>query len=200
MIKIGLTGPTGAGKSTVAAVFAAAGIPTVDADKAARAVTAPDSPVLQPLCKAFGADIVDPNGTLDRKLLAQRAFSSKEATARLNAITHPEIIRRMQAQLDAFEAAGEKAALIDAPLLFEAGLDSLCDLTVAVLADEEVRLARIMARDGVDREAALRRMAVQPKAAFYLSRANDILYNDGDPAQLEQQIAQLLEKIGRWCG
>jgi dephospho-CoA kinase len=106
----------------------------------------------------------------------------------------------MQAQLDAFEAAGEKAALIDAPLLFEAGLDSLCDLTVAVLADEEVRLARIMARDGVDREAALRRMAVQPKAAFYRSRANDILYNDGDPAQLEQQIAQLLEKIGRWCG
>lgn len=200
MIKIGLTGPTGAGKSTVAAAFAAAGIPTVDADKAAREVTAPDSPVLQPLCKAFGADIVDASGALNRKLLAQRAFASKEATARLNAITHPEIIRRMQAQLDAFETAGEKVALIDAPLLFEAGLDSLCDLTVAVLADEEVRLARIMARDGVDREAALRRMAVQPKAAFYRSRANDILCNDGDAAELDQQIARLLEKIGRWCG
>lgn len=199
MIRIGLTGPTGAGKSTVAAYFSRAGYPVVDADAAARAVTAENSPTLAVLADAFGADILMADGTLDRKLLAQRAFASPEQTARLNGITHPAIIERMEAQLAQLAAAGEKAAIIDAPLLFEAGMDETCDLTVAVLASEAVRKARIMARDGIDEAAALRRMKAQPNERFYLERAGNIIYNDADDTQLQNQLSVLLREIGRWC-
>lgn len=199
MIKIGLTGPTGAGKSTVAAHFAAAGIPIVDADKAARQVTAPGSPTLAVLADAFGEDVLSADGILDRAVLAARAFSTPENTEKLNAITHPAILEVMKKELDALEAAGEKAAVIDAPLLFEANLDSVCDLTVAVLASKEVRLVRILSRDEITEQAALRRMAAQPDEQFYLERAGNILYNDDDEENLEKQTAVLLKEIGRWC-
>lgn len=199
MIKIGLTGPTGAGKSTVAAHFAAAGLPIVDADALARQVTAHGSPTLTVLAETFGADILLADGTLDRKALAARAFAGPQQTEKLNAVTHPAILQLMQAQLDALEAAGEKAAVIDAPLLFEAGLDRICDLTVAVLASKERRRARIMARDGMDGTAADSRMAAQPDERFYLERAGNILYNDDDEQNLRKQTAVLLREIGRWC-
>ena len=171
----------------------------VDADLAARAVTADNSPTLAVLAEAFGADILTANGALDRKLLAQRAFVSPEQAARLNAITHPAIIAHMEAQLAQLEAAGEKAVIIDAPLLFEAGMDETCDLTVAVLACEAVRKARIMARDGIDEAAALHRMEVQPNERFYLERAGNIVYNDEDDEQLKNQLSVLLREIARWC-
>ncbi len=199
MIKIGLTGPTGAGKSTVAAHFAAAGLPIVDADALARQVTAHGSPTLTVLAETFGADILLADGTLDRKALAARAFAGPQQTEKLNAVTHPAILQLMQAQLDALEAVGEKAAVIDAPLLFEAGLDRICDLTVAVLASKETRRARIMARDGMDSTAADSRMAAQPDERFYLERAGNILYNDDDEQNLRKQTAVLLREIGRWC-
>lgn len=199
MIKIGLTGPTGAGKTTVAAHFLAAGLPVVDADKAARSVTAAGSPTLSALADAFGADILSADGTLDRKVLAARAFADPALTEKLNAITHPAILQLMQAEIDALEAAGKKAVLIDAPLLFEAGLDRICDLTVAVLASKEVRLARIMQRDGITKDAALSRMAAQPDERFYLERAGNILYNDDREENLKKQTAVLLTEIGRWC-
>ncbi len=198
MIKIGLTGPTGAGKSTVAAVFAAAGVPVIDADKLAREVTLPGEPTLAALSRAFGADILFEDGTLDRKKLAARAFSSPENTARLNAVTHPAILQKMNERLLLLQKAGTRAVVLDAPLLFEAGLHHLCDHTVAVLAPEALRLARIRERDSLDDAAARLRLQAQPAEEFYRSRAETVLQNDGDPAALERQAKDLLARIAGW--
>lgn len=194
MIKLGLTGPTGAGKTTVARLLEQNGIPLVDADAIARTVAEKGSPVLSALADTFGKDILFPDGSLDRRALAAVAFSSKENTEKLNAVTHPAILARIRRALA--DAAGD-AVILDAPLLFETGLDALCDHTVAVVADEAVRLARITARDGISEEAAKKRMAVQPDTAFYAARADILLYNNGDrsPAML---AADLLAQIGRW--
>lgn len=194
MIKLGLTGPTGAGKTTVARLLEQNGIPLVDADAIARTVTEKGSPVLSALADAFGNDILFPDGSLDRRALAAVAFSSKENTEKLNAVTHPAILARIRRALA--DAAGD-AVILDAPLLFETGLDALCDHTAAIVADEAVRLARITARDGISEEAAKKRMAVQPDTAFYAARADILLYNNGDrsPAML---AADLLAQIGRW--
>lgn len=194
MIKLGLTGPTGAGKSTVARLLEQNGIPLVDADAIARTVTEKGSPVLSALADTFGKDILFPDGSLDRRALAAVAFSSKENTEKLNAVTHPAILARIRRALA--DATGD-AVVLDAPLLFETGLDALCDHTVAIVADEAVRLARITARDGISEEAAKKRMAVQPDTAFYAAHADILLYNNGDrsPAML---ASDLLAQIGRW--
>ncbi len=194
MIKLGLTGPTGAGKSTVARLLEQNGIPLVDADAIARTVTEKGSPVLSALADTFGKDILFPDGSLDRRALAAVAFSSKENTEKLNAVTHPAILARIRRALA--DATGD-AVVLDAPLLFETGLDALCDHTAAIVADEAVRLARITARDGISEEEAKKRMAVQPDTAFYAARADILLYNNGDrsPAML---AADLLAQIGRW--
>lgn len=194
MIKLGLTGPTGAGKSTVARLLEQNGIPLVDADAIARTVTEKGSPVLSALADTFGKDILFPDGSLDRRALAAVAFSSKENTEKLNAVSHPAILARIRRALA--DATGD-AVVLDAPLLFETGLDALCDHTVAIVADEAVRLARITARDGISEEAAKKRMAVQPDTAFYAARADILLYNNGDrsPAML---ASDLLAQIGRW--
>ena len=194
MIKLGLTGPTGAGKSTVARLLEQNGIPLVDADAIARTVTEKGSPVLSALADTFGKDILFPDGSLDRRALAAVAFSSKENTEKLNAVTHPAILARIRRALA--DATGD-AVVLDAPLLFETGLDALCDHTVAIVADEAVRLARITARDSISEEAAKKRMAVQPDTAFYAAHADILLYNNGDrsPAML---ASDLLAQIGRW--
>lgn len=194
LIKLGLTGPTGAGKSTVARLLEQNGIPLVDADAIARTVTEKGSPVLSALADTFGKDILFPDGSLDRRALAAVAFSSKENTEKLNAVTHPAILARIRRALA--DATGDTVVL-DAPLLFETGLDALCDHTVAIVADEAVRLARITARDGISEEAAKKRMAVQPDTAFYAAHADILLYNNGDrsPAML---ASDLLAQIGRW--
>ena len=195
MIKLGLTGPTGAGKSTVAALLAAKGIPLVDADAVARTVTEKGSPVLASLAATFGDSILRDDGSLDRKALAALAFSSKENTAKLNAVTHPAILARIRKALAQTKG---KAVILDAPLLFETGLQSLCDYTAAIVADESVRLLRITARDGISEKEARKRMAAQPDTAFYAARADILLYNNGTetPATLAER---LLEQIGRWC-
>ncbi len=194
LIKLGLTGPTGAGKSTVARLLEQNGIPLVDADAIARTVTEKGSPVLSALADTFGKDILFPDGSLDRRALAAVAFSSKENTEKLNAVSHPAILARIRRALA--DATGD-AVVLDAPLLFETGLDALCDHTVAIVADEAVRLARITARDGISEEAAKKRMAVQPDTAFYAAHADILLYNNGDrsPAML---ASDLLAQIGRW--
>ena len=120
---LGLTGPTGAGKSAVAGMLAAAGLPVLDADKSAREVVEPGSPCLAALARAFSPDILRPDGTLDRKRLAALAFQDDASAKKLSAVTHPAIIARSLARLQEWEAAGCRAAVVDAPLLYESGGD-----------------------------------------------------------------------------
>ena len=194
---LGLTGPTGAGKSTVAGLLAGLGFAVIDADQVAREVMEPGSPLLLELRDRFGGDILREDGSLNRKLLAARAFSSKEGSAALNAITHPAICRRAKSRMEALEAAGNSFLLFDAPLLFESGADQICDVTACVVANDESRLARIMERDGISRDEGLLRMSAQPPTSFYTGRCDYVLKNNGDAELLRTQVETLMESLRR---
>lgn len=168
---VGLTGPTGAGKGYVSEHLKTLGCYVCDTDKVARELTAKNSPFLRILAENFGEDILDENRELKRKLLADRAFSSKEKQTLLNSLMHPEIIRiATERCFDALEE-GASAAIIDAPLLFEANGDKHCDTVISVLSPAEIRLERIMARDKITRQQALTRMQAQHSDDFYTSRS-----------------------------
>jgi dephospho-CoA kinase len=191
---IGLTGPTGAGKSTVAAAWEKAGCVVVDADKIAREA------VSQPACVAelkaeFGNDIVDETGALDRRLLAKRAFISPSKTERLNAITHPKIMEEVTKQISLFRRSKVKAIILDAPLLFESGADQLCDTTVAVTAPLEVRRNRIMARDSISAGQAMERIGAQREDSYYNTRASYIFDGSVDLGSVPARAQELLERI-----
>lgn len=185
MTVIGLTGPTGAGKGEVGRILAQKGALIVDTDRLAREVVKPGEACLLELVSAFGGDILNEDGTLNRAALAKKAFASREAGAMLNRITHPHIIAR---SLDILKNSTAAFGVIDAPLLFESGMDSLCDTTLAVLAPFDVRLLRIMVRDGIDEARARERMNAQPEDRFYHERAAHILINDGDTAMLKSAV------------
>lgn len=185
---VGLTGGTGAGKSTVAALFAQNGWRVVDFDQISRAVCKAGSPCLAELSGAFGEQILLPDGNLNRKKLGQMVFGDAGRLRILNEITHKYIIEAAQAQM-----AGGGNILLDAPLLFEAGLDGWCDKVVCVTADDAVRAARIMARDGLPREGALARIKSQAAQEELVKKSDFIMENNGGP--LEERVAALMREL-----
>jgi dephospho-CoA kinase len=193
---IGLTGPTGAGKSTVAAAFRKLGCIVVDADLAARTIA--DRPdCLDRLKSAFGTDIVRRNNSLDRQKLAGRAFSSPENTRKLNRITHPAIIAECKRHISAALASECKAVILDAPLLFESGTQDLCDATVAVITPDASRRKRIMTRDGIPEEAARKRMAAQHGNDYYRRKADYTFDGSTDWSVFDEAVGALLDSIVR---
>ena len=195
MIIIGLTGPTGAGKSTVAEALREKGCFVIDADEYARRVMAPGSPVLGQLAACFGGDILSPaDGSLIRPLLAKRAFSSPENTKKLNDITHPAITREI---FDTVRAAAEKGfdiCVIDAAALRESGIMERCDAVVAVTAPLAVRLHRILSRDDISLEAAMQRINAQKNEEYYSDKADMIIVNDSTES-LEAGLLTLKSEI-----
>ena len=191
---IGLTGQTGAGKSTVASRLRAGGLAVIDADVAARQVMQPGSNVLADLADAFGADILLPGGTLNRPLLAHRAFSSPAQTAKLNALTHPAILEVMRREIGRAVQGGAKAVVLDAPQLFESGADQICDFIIAVIAPEELRLRRIMERDAISENSAQLRANAQKSEAYYREHA-DILVRNFPPFDLAQELAPIWGRL-----
>lgn len=190
---VGLTGQTGAGKSTVSARLAARGCAVIDCDAVTRDPALYSGECLAELQKAFGRDIMRPDGTLDRRLLARRAFADDESTQTLNRITHPVIFSRLRAEIAARKAAGARVIVLDAPTLFEAGAERLCRRVVSVLADRAVRKARILQRDGITGEEAERRMRAQQADGFYASRSDYVLDNavSVTDADLDDMLAAL---------
>ncbi len=187
---IGLTGPTGAGKTVVAQLM---DLPVVNADEVARQVHK-NPRVLSCLCQTFGEDIVS-GGVLNRSVLATRAFASKENTLALNAIMHPAITQEIRNRLHTLEQQGHTYCLLDAPLLFEADCADLCHVTVGVLAPQSIRKNRIIGRDSIPEEMAIRRMNAQPGDQYYKDRCDYILINNGDICELQQHVQALLQTL-----
>lgn len=194
MFILGLTGPSGAGKSLAAQRFVSHGFAHLDADKTSRAVVKPGSPCLKALAEAFGGDIIQKDGSLDRKKLAQLAFTGGRVD-QLNAITHPFIIREIERELDEIERAGYRFAVLDAPTLFESGADRLCDNVMAVTASRELRIKRIMARDGISFEQANARVDAQPDQSYYKDKSDYIACSDGGKTELFAAVDWVADKI-----
>lgn len=196
---IGLTGPTGAGKSSAAAVWQEMGAYIVDTDRLARQVVLPGSPCLQKLVDAFGNTILFADGTLNRSALAKIAFSDAKATAKLNAITHPAILALTKAEIETAAQKGYTTAVVDAPLLFEAGFDAICHHIVAVIAPYEQRKARIMSRDKLTADAAELRISAQKQDEFYCRDDVTVIQNNDDEETLHQIAKAILTDLEARC-
>lgn len=188
---IGLTGQSGAGKSTAAELFEENGMTVINADALVAEIYESSPACLKSVAASFGADIINPDGTLNRKLLARRAFESKENTALLGAIVHPFVIAETLKILKTLSGT----VVFDAPQLFESNMDAVCDVIVSVTADEGVRAGRIIERDGLTREQARERISAQHSEEFFRSHSDYILENNGNIARFKAQTSALIEKI-----
>ena len=191
---IGLTGPSGAGKSVCHTFFKEHGIAYIDTDQVYHDLLVPSSPCTAELAHRFGDQIIGKNRTVDRKKLASIVFSDSTGASlqKLNEISHKYVKEKTLSLLDELRLKGFKAAVVDAPLLFEASFDTFCDFTVAVLADRDVRLQRIMERDSLSREKALERIRAQKDDQYYLSRAHYVVYNNREQSLLFSSLANIL--------
>ncbi len=194
---IGITGPTGAGKGALCSMLIASGIPCINADEVYHQLLTPPSPCLDALVEHFGADILTDSGCLDRRALASKVFApnAEEERENLNRITHAFVREKMLAMIDELELSGCSSVCLDVPLLFESGFDGMCDLTVAVLAEREKRIERIVSRDRLDRDGAIARAASQPGDEFYTYRADLTVYNNSDLSDLKEGFEQIVDRL-----
>ena len=185
---IGLCGGSGAGKGTVCEIFLKYGIPSVDTDAVSRKIMQKGFECYDEVVAAFGTDILDENGDIIRKKLASYIYSDSDAKKTLERITHRHIIAYTMERFDEFFKSGCEYVIADAPMLFESGMDKMCFKTVGVIADENIRIERIMKRDGITREFAQNRIKVQLSAKELEKRCNVIIRNDSDLEQLEKNV------------
>lgn len=194
-VTVGFTGQTGAGKSTACEYLKNFGFAVIPADKIAKEIMEPGSPLLFEIGKAFGEDVIREDGSLNRSLLAERAFSSRENTDKLNGITHPVISDIMLYKAQENFINGYEAVILDASQLFESGLDKKCNLVFSVLAPYEDRLKRIKERDQLTDIQAEARMAAQYPEQFFIDNSDYVIDNDGTPEELSEQMHQVFQVI-----
>jgi dephospho-CoA kinase len=189
--RVGLTGGIASGKSTVAKLFEALGIPVIDTDALAREVVAPGQPVLKEIVERFGADVVAADGSLDRAALRARVFADPAERAALERLTHPAI-RALVEQRAA--TAGGKYQVHVIPLLVETDGRSRVDRVLLVDCSEELQIRRLQARDGATLDQARGILAAQATRAARLAAADDIIVNGGELSELRDQVAKLHAK------
>lgn len=192
---IGLTGQSGAGKTTVSRVFSQNGFAVIDADIISREVTEKGQPCLTELSEAFGSDIINLDGTLNRKRLGSIVFSDREKLRQLNGIIYPYIIYRIISRIEELSEEGKELILLDAPTLFEANADDLCDLIISVTADESIRMSRIIARDNITPEAAKKRFESQYSEHFFVNHSDFVIINNKTPDVLAAKAEEVAGKI-----
>lgn len=191
---IGLTGSIACGKSNVSATLAELGAAIIDGDLLSREVTAPGGIALPAIREAFGDDVFLPDGTLNRRALGSAVFGDEEARQRLNAIIHPMVIRLTRERIEQARKAGAPLCVLDMPLLFEAGMEHLCDRIWCVWLPRELQLQRLIARDGFTREEAEARLRSQLSADEKAARAHVVIDTSGSIEYTKSMIPALYAK------
>ncbi|MDE5557036.1 MAG: dephospho-CoA kinase [Ruminococcus sp.] len=197
-VVVGLTGQTGAGKSTVSAVFCKNGFGVINADIVARQVVEKGKPCLSEIKDFFGSEIIDGTGNLDRKKLAGIVFTDKAKLETLNSITYPYITQEILNQINTLAIQGKKYILLDAPTLFESRSDDFCEIIISVLADAEIRKERIIVRDNLTPEQAQNRMDSQLDEKFFITYSDYIIHNNGSLEAVSEMAQEIADKI-RCC-
>lgn len=191
---IGLTGQSGAGKSTVSEVFRKCGAVSIDADSLAHIALTTDK-CKDNLRAFFGDEIFDEKGEVVRKKLARAAFSSEENTLKLNKATHPVIAELAVSEFEKCRKSGERLVVFDAPTLFESGLDTLCSAVISVIADKGLRAERIMQRDNLSFDDAMLRLNAQHSDSFYTDKSAFVIENNGSEEELVRKAQALCKEI-----
>jgi dephospho-CoA kinase len=193
MLRIGLTGGIGSGKSTIAAMLREMGVPVIEADDLAHEVTQRGEAAYDEIVNSFGKEILQENGEIDRPRLAEAVFGSKEKLDRLNRIVHPRVLERAEKWLGERRREGAAIAVVEAPLLMEAGFHRRFDRLVVVWCRREQQEERLGSR-GMEQEDAERRMAAQMPVEAKKRLANDLIDNSGTLEETRRQVEQLVRK------
>ena len=188
MLKVGLTGGIGCGKSTVTSVFASLNIPVLDADEIAHSLVEKGQPALAQIQQEFGRDILNPDGSLDRKLLKEQIFSDPAQKQKLESILHPLVYQFIQTQLEQLNAP---YCIISIPLLFETGMTHLVDRILVIDCPVEMQVERVKARDKLSIERILSIIGHQVPRAFRKAKADDLIDNSGTDYRLAEQVKKL---------
>ena len=192
---IGLTGGIACGKSAVSHVLRGLGAGIIDADRIGHEVLYAGQEAYSQVVQAFGQEILNEQGEIDRKRLGAMVFAEKKKLSQLNSITHPHIINNIVKQIE----AGDGIIVLDAALLFETDLDALCDEIWLVMAKKEEQLRRILLRDGLSRQEAERRVQSQGDYAQKRGKAKHIIDNSGSLGELEREVKRLYQQVEEIC-
>jgi dephospho-CoA kinase len=192
---IGLTGGIGAGKSAVARLFKKQGIPVLSADTIAREILATGTPGLARVIQQFGAQMLQPDGQLDRQKLRSLITQNPQARIQLDAITHPLIQEKSQSLIQAALDQGAPFVIYEAPLLFEAKSNKKMDFVICVSANDQLRIQRTMLRDGVNYQQALELLNAQMPQTEKMKLSDCVIENNGTEAELESRAQEIIDLI-----
>ena len=192
---IGLTGQTGAGKSTVRELFKAKGAAVIDADAVSHDIVDNDLSCLTDIVEHFSCIVLNDTGKLHRKALRRIVFSDQKNPAALNKIMFPYIVSAIKGKVTAYEHAGAQMIVIDGATLIESGCSKMCSVLISVTAEEETRLTRIIHRDGISKRDAVRRVSAQHPEEFYIEASDYVIKNNGTPGDLEREAERVLDEI-----
>lgn len=192
---IGLTGQTGAGKTTVSDYLRENGVTVINADQVARRVVEQGSACIADIALEFGCEYINMDGTLNRRKMARTVFGDKAKLKKLNSLMFPYIIEEIRGELARLKEEQGGLIVLDAPTLFESGADKECDYVVSVTAAAPERERRIIARDGLSQEEARERIAAQHDEDYYKSRSWRVLENNGSADSLKNEVSALLATL-----
>ena len=195
MLTVGVCGPSGSGKSTFCAYLRDLGCKVIDCDAVYAKLIEPPSVLLDKLADTFGKRVIRGDGPLDRKALSRIVFGDPEMLRLLNETTFTHIIRRVNKILNLFRNRGFGITVIDAPLLFESGLDGICDLTVAVVSSRKSSVERISARDSIEASAAQKRLDNQKRSDELEKLCDRVIVNDRDMTRLRKKALELFDSL-----
>ena len=192
---IGLTGQTGAGKSSVREILQKKGAAVIDADTVAHDITDNNVNCIYDIVNRFSCLVLNEKGKINRKALGKRVFSDKKELLALNKIIFPYILEAIEHEVLGYIAKGVENIVIDGATVIESGCGKMCDVLVSVVAEEETRLTRIIKRDGITKADAERRVSAQKPEEFYTENSDFVIRNDSTPAELERSVNSVLKNM-----
>ena len=192
---IALTGGIGTGKSTVSDLFKEKGVTVIDLDQLVRDLQKPGKDVYNRIVEAFGEEILDANGEIDRRKLGSIVFLDPEKRETLNKIVHPKVLSELKDRLFKLEKKGEKLIVVEIPLLYELGLQKLFDAVILVYAPEDLQIKRVMARDSLSKQEAINRINSQIPIEEKRKKAEYVIDNSGSLENTRQQFDVLFKEL-----
>ncbi len=192
---IGLTGQTGAGKSSVREILRQKGAAVIDADTVAHDITDNNVNCIYDIVNRFSCLVLNEKGKINRKALGKRVFSDKKELLALNKIIFPYILEAIEHEVLGYIAKGAENIVIDGATVIESGCGKMCDVLISVVAEEETRLTRIIKRDGISKADAERRVSAQKPEEFYTENSDFVIRNDSTPAELERSVNSVLKNM-----